>query len=106
MIDWNLADSSVMLPSRSSYRSSHTIINLYLSFWTFYKSAKTKLVIIAGYNTSKVNLIQKLQKIGFSINICKYNISEYEELQNLESRPDYKDIIIEATKNVWGYIKI
>jgi|688.fasta_scaffold27798_4 predicted SAM-dependent methyltransferase len=49
---------------------------------------------------SKVNLIQKLQKIGFSINMCKYNISEYEELKNLESRPDYKDIIIEATKNV------
>ena len=49
---------------------------------------------------SKSNLIEKLHKIGYNTNVCKYNISEHEELQNLESRPDYNDIIVEATKNV------
>ena len=46
-----------MWPSKSSCKSSQTNFNLYLSFFTFCKSLKIKLVITAGYNISKVNFM-------------------------------------------------
>lgn len=49
---------------------------------------------------SKINLISKLKIIGFNINICKYKESQYEVFNNLETRPNYKDLIVEITKNV------
>jgi predicted SAM-dependent methyltransferase len=49
---------------------------------------------------SKSNLCFKLEKIGFNIKICSYNFSEHNVLNKIETRPDYKDLIIEATKNV------
>lgn len=48
---------------------------------------------------STKNLINKLNDLGFNSEICEYKVSKHSHLHNLETRPDYKDLIIEATKN-------
>jgi len=47
---------------------------------------------------SKNNLSKKLQKIGFNYEICSYNDSKYDCFKNIETRPNYEDLIFEATK--------
>lgn len=49
---------------------------------------------------SKNNLMSKLQNIGFNVNVCEYNSSKHKIFDKIETRPDYKDLIFEATKNV------
>jgi predicted SAM-dependent methyltransferase len=48
---------------------------------------------------SKKDIFSKCEKINFrEINFCDYKKSKFSELSNLETRPDYTDIIVELIK--------
>ena len=48
---------------------------------------------------SEKNLTNKCKEVGFNdIKLCDYRQSQHKNFQNLETRPDYKDLIVELTK--------
>lgn len=48
---------------------------------------------------SKKDIIEKCKNLNFKdVYLCDYRISKFEELNNRETRPDYKDIILEIIK--------
>ena len=99
-LDWNGEFNAV---HRTQFSSGTSFLN-----YAFFGEHAAGMKFLDGKNSknlghkfiySEQDMIEKLTSLGFTkIKICKYNDSEYSEFQNLDAcRPDYLDLIIEAS---------